>query len=220
MRVSREQAAENREKILSVAARLFREKGFDGIGIGDLMKSVGLTHGGFYGHFSSKEDLIAQACDRAVDELLARNHKRCKEEVADQALNDQDLKNQDLNNPDSNKKISGEALEESGNYYQRFIANYLSCEHRDNPGTGCLTAALGAEVARQSPLVKRAFTQGANRLLNAVIKMLPAQKSEAEKREQALFTLATLVGAQVIARALDDPDLSQEVLDVVRKKLH
>jgi TetR/AcrR family transcriptional repressor of nem operon len=79
---------------------------------------------------------------------------------------------------------------------------------------------LGSEVARQSPLIKRAFTQGANRLLNAVIKMLPAQKSEAEKREQALFTLATLVGAQVIARALDDAELSQEVLDVVRKKLH
>src|SRR6187431_2432635 len=70
MRVSREQAAENREKILTTAAKLFREKGFDGIGVADLMKSAGLTHGGFYGHFSSKEDLMAQACIRATDDIL------------------------------------------------------------------------------------------------------------------------------------------------------
>src|SRR4030081_3118302 len=65
MKVSREQAAENRERILDVAAQLFRERGFDGIGVADLMKAAGLTHGGFYGHFSSKEDLMAQACERA-----------------------------------------------------------------------------------------------------------------------------------------------------------
>ena len=187
MRVSREQAAENREKILSTATRLFREKGFDGIGIADLMKEAGLTHGGFYGHFSSKEDLMAQACERAVDDLLAEN------------------------------RIRFEKYE--GTLYQRFIANYLSSEHRDNPGRGCLMAALGADAARQSPIIKRAFTQSANRLLAALMKILPT-KSEAGKREQALATLATLVGAQVIARALDDPELSQEVLRVVRKKLN
>lgn len=65
MRVSREQAAENRERIVEVAGRLFRERGFDGIGVADLMKAAGLTHGGFYGHFKSKEDLIAQASARA-----------------------------------------------------------------------------------------------------------------------------------------------------------
>ncbi|HEY9104043.1 TetR/AcrR family transcriptional regulator [Chitinimonas sp.] len=65
MRVSREKAAESRERILDTAARLFREKGFDGIGVADLMKAAGLTHGAFYGHFSSKEDLMAQAAERA-----------------------------------------------------------------------------------------------------------------------------------------------------------
>lgn len=187
MRVSREQAVENREKILNTATRLFREKGFDGIGIADLMKSAGLTHGGFYGHFSSKEDLIAQACDRAVDEILAHHQVRFNEG--------------------------------KGSYYQQFVANYLSCEHRDNPGSGCLMAALGADAARQSPFIKRAFTQSCNRLFAALMKILPA-KSEAEKREQALTTLAALVGAQVIARAVDNPELSQEVLQAVLKKLH
>jgi TetR/AcrR family transcriptional repressor of nem operon len=65
MKVSREQVEENRERIIDVAARLFRERGLDGIGVADLMKEAGLTHGGFYGHFKSKEDLIAQAAGRA-----------------------------------------------------------------------------------------------------------------------------------------------------------
>jgi TetR/AcrR family transcriptional repressor of nem operon len=72
MKVSREQAAANRERIVEVAGKLFREKGFDGIGVADLMKAAGMTHGGFYGHFKSKDDLAAQACGRA----LARTSER------------------------------------------------------------------------------------------------------------------------------------------------
>jgi TetR/AcrR family transcriptional repressor of nem operon len=67
MKVTRAQADENRDRIIEVAARLFREHGFDGIGITDLMKGAGLTHGGFYGNFKSKEDLEAQACERALE---------------------------------------------------------------------------------------------------------------------------------------------------------
>ena len=65
------QAAENRDRIIAAAARAFRERGFDGIGVAGLMRSVGLTHGGFYGHFASKEELMALACRRAVDDMLA-----------------------------------------------------------------------------------------------------------------------------------------------------
>src|SRR6266704_6716657 len=75
MRVSRIEAAQNRERIIEVAARLFRERGFDGIGVADLMKSAGLTHGGFYGHFASKEDLMAQACARALEGSLEVLHQ-------------------------------------------------------------------------------------------------------------------------------------------------
>src|SRR5712671_3353842 len=66
MKVSREQAAANLERIVEVAGKLFRERGFDGIGVADLMKAAGLTHGGFYGHFKSKDDLAAEACSRAM----------------------------------------------------------------------------------------------------------------------------------------------------------
>jgi len=66
VRVTREQAAAHREKILEVAGTLFRERGFDGIGVADIMKEAGLTHGGFYGHFASKEDLAAETTARVV----------------------------------------------------------------------------------------------------------------------------------------------------------
>jgi TetR/AcrR family transcriptional repressor of nem operon len=66
MRVSRQKAAENRERIIEAAGALFREKGFDRVGVADIMKAADLTHGGFYGHFESKDDLTAQASERAM----------------------------------------------------------------------------------------------------------------------------------------------------------
>ena len=66
MRVSKEQAAKNRERVLEVAGRLFREHGFDGVGIDAVMAEAGLTHGGFYKSFRSKDDLIAEACRMAA----------------------------------------------------------------------------------------------------------------------------------------------------------
>jgi TetR/AcrR family transcriptional repressor of nem operon len=72
MRVSRGQAAANRERIIDAAAALFRAKGFDGIGVADIMKAAELTHGGFYGHFASKDDLVAQASRRAMERAAAK----------------------------------------------------------------------------------------------------------------------------------------------------
>lgn len=66
MRVSREKAAEHRERIIEAAGALFRERGFGGIGVADIMKAADMTHGGFYGHFASKDDLVAQACRRVM----------------------------------------------------------------------------------------------------------------------------------------------------------
>jgi len=71
MRVSREKAAESRERILDAASGLFRTKGFGGIGVADIMKAANLTHGGFYGHFESKDDLIAQASRRSMARAAA-----------------------------------------------------------------------------------------------------------------------------------------------------
>ncbi len=72
MRVSRSQAAENRETVINVASRLFRERGFDGIGVKDLMEGAGLTQGAFYKQFASKDDLAAQASRRALESAFQR----------------------------------------------------------------------------------------------------------------------------------------------------
>jgi TetR/AcrR family transcriptional repressor of nem operon len=66
MRVSRQKAAENRERIIDAAGALLRANGFSGIGVADIMKAANLTHGGFYGHFESKDDLVAQACRKVT----------------------------------------------------------------------------------------------------------------------------------------------------------
>jgi len=79
MKVSKQKVAEHREQIITAAARRFRENGFDGISVADLMKEVGLTHGGFYGHFSSKEELIRLASQRALRETAQRWEKVMEE---------------------------------------------------------------------------------------------------------------------------------------------
>jgi TetR/AcrR family transcriptional repressor of nem operon len=183
MKVSREQAAQNRERILEGAAQRFRERGFEGIGVADLMKEAGLTHGGFYGHFSSKEDLIAEASARALTRSLALLNELAERASADPVSAVADA--------------------------------YLSSRHRDNPGTGCLLAALGPDVARQGPAVRRAVSEYVRSAVDLLTRALPG-KSRAAKRQKAIGTYATLVGAMVMARAVDDRALSQEILDAGR----
>lgn len=76
MRVSRAKAEENHARIVETAGRLFRENGYDGIGVADLMKAAGLTHGGFYGHFNSKDDLAAEAITKALEDSQERWRRR------------------------------------------------------------------------------------------------------------------------------------------------
>ncbi|AJE20034.1 TetR/AcrR family transcriptional regulator [Azotobacter chroococcum] len=182
MRVSREQAAENRRRVVETASRLFRERGFDGIGVADLMKGAGLTHGGFYGQFASKEELMAQACSQALEESLGRWQARI-----------------------------AEAGEEG---LSAVAAAYLSAAHRDHPGLGCALVALGAEAPRHAPGVRHALTEGLRPLLDLLGSLLPG-RSKAVRRRKALATFSAMVGAQVLARAVDDPALSEEILQAV-----
>ena len=183
MKVSREQAARNRERILDAAAQLFRERGFEGIGVADLMKEAGLTHGGFYGHFSSKEDLIAQASARELTRSLAH--------------------------------WSNFAEGASGDPLSAVADTYLTRSHRDNPGAGCVLAALGPDVSRQGPAVRRAVTDYVRSTVDLLTKLVP-DKFKAARRQKAISIYATLVGAMVLARAVDDRALSQEILDAGR----
>ena len=178
VRVTREQAAANREKILDVAGTLFRQHGFDGIGVADIMKHAGLTHGGFYGHFASKEDLAAEITARV------------------------------LGRPGWAERLTRSATPT----FSDVVGSYLSPRHRDDAGHGCLFAALASDVARQPKAVRRAFTEGLRDRVEALRKLLPGRSAPA-RREKALATMAGLVGAMILARAVDDPALSDEILE-------
>ena len=181
MRVSREQFAENRQRILEVAARLFREKGFEGVGVDGIMEEAGLTHGGFYGHFASKADLAEQACAAAVGRSTDK-----WESLAD-------------GSPDTGL---GE-----------IVRSYLSKRHRDDPGNGCAFAALGGEVARRSDGVRATVTQGVQAQLS-ILERVAGGGSRSERRGEAIATLSGMVGAMVLARLVDQPALSDEILTV------
>lgn len=71
MKVSKARAAENRQGILDAAARLYRERGLTGVGVADITRDAGLTHGGLYRHFASKDALVQEACARAFDWSMA-----------------------------------------------------------------------------------------------------------------------------------------------------
>jgi TetR/AcrR family transcriptional regulator, transcriptional repressor for nem operon len=183
MKVTKEQAAQNRERIVEVAAQLFRQRGFEGIGVADLMKQAGLTHGGFYGHFSSKDDLIAEASARALTRSLAL--------------------------------LSHLPERASGDPLSAIAGAYLTSKHRDDPGTGCLLAALGSDVSRQGPAVRHAVADHVRAAVELLTKLMLG-KSRAVRRQKAISAYATLVGAMVLARAVDDRGLSQEILDAGR----
>jgi TetR/AcrR family transcriptional repressor of nem operon len=178
VRVTREQAAANRERILDAAGTLFRERGFDGIGVDEIMKRAGLTHGGFYGHFTSKDDLAAEITARVLG----------KEGWIE--------------------RLTGSAHASFG----EVVRAYLSARHRDDAGRGCLFAALGADVVRQPRGVRRAFTDGLRARVDTLARLLPG-RSAAARRRKALATLAGLVGALTLARAVDDRALSDEILE-------
>ena len=177
MRVTREQAAAHREKILDVAGTLFRERGFDGVGVADIMKHAGLTHGGFYGHFASKEDLAAEITAR----VLGREGWP--------------------------ERMSGAANPSLADV----VRKYLTPRHREDPGHGCLFAALGSDVVRQPRSVRVAFSEGLRLRIKELQELLPGRT--AARRQKALATMAGLVGALILARAVDDPKLSNEILD-------
>lgn len=182
MKVSREQAAKNRERILAVAARLMRERGIDGIGVADLMKAAGLTHGGFYGHFESKEDLATQACARGVERAV---------QYWEQAI--------------------GRAPDKP---LDAVLGFYLSMEHRDNPGHGCLLPALAADAAHRDTGLRSVFETAIRSLSGLLARLLPG-RSPAQKRQRALATLAGMVGALALARAVEDRSLAEEILAAV-----
>jgi TetR/AcrR family transcriptional repressor of nem operon len=181
MGYSRDDKAKNHERIVEIASARIRESGTETPGVAEIMKAAGLTHGGFYKHFSSRDDLVAEAVDRTF-----ADGGRAMESVTEGAEDP----------------------------LAAFVDWYASAEHRDNPATGCGVVALGADVPRGEDRVRTAYRQQVERYL-AHLERLLGDGDDA--RHRATVALSTLVGAVLLARAIDDEALSDEILRDVRE---
>jgi TetR/AcrR family transcriptional repressor of nem operon len=192
MRRSREDKAETRAKIVAVAARLFRARGIDATSVADVMSALGLTVGGFYRHFDSKEALVAEAIDAASRETSDRY----------------------LAKPGSQpRSVDGRASVD----LPSLLDGYLSDGHRKHAGQGCPVVALCSEVGHGSKETKKAFTGAMERLLATVDAAIG--RDAGADRETVLFAASAAVGAMVLARATHDEALAGELLSAARKRL-
>ncbi len=194
MKVSKTQSAENRQGIVDAAARLYRERGLAGVGVADITRDAGLTHGGLYRHFENKDALVREACARAFDWSIA---------------------------PLDGVQLRGEAAPTG---LAAKVASYLSAEHRDHPGEGCPAAALAVDAARAGSELSAVFAQGIERNIERfalLVEGLEQGSPNPESRRQAMHMLATMVGGLVLARATvaANPALSDEILATLRKHL-
>src|SRR3982750_259229 len=175
------------DRIVEAAARAIRRSGYNGTGVADIMKDAGLTHGGFYAHFPSREAMLAEAADRAGSESVAMMERIAATSPPPRAL-------------------------------QAMMEAYLSKAHVEAVETGCAVAALGSEMPRQAPEVRRAATRRIKEMIDLVARHLP-NWGQRGAHEDALVAVATLVGALQLARAVDDPRLSDAIRKAVLKKL-
>ncbi len=190
MRITKQQTERNRARVIAQATRLFREKGFDGVGVAELMRAAGLTHGGFYNHFESKRDLETAACaeifkgaEKVIGAVAAPPTEAARREALDA--------------------------------YRR---RYLSPRSRDAASAACPMVAFASDASRQADQVRRAYGAGLRRYIErfaeALRKDAAGAGDPAAERRRAIATLATLVGALSLARgvAKADPELSDEIL--------
>ncbi|WP_374437203.1 TetR/AcrR family transcriptional regulator [Inhella sp.] len=175
------------ERIVEAAARAIRRSGFDGTGVADIMKEAGLTHGGFYAHFPSREAMLAEATGRACAESAAA--------VAGVVAG----------------VPPGQALE-------ALLQAYLSREHLAQIEQGCPLAALGSETARQVPEVRQVTTRHIKEMIDLIARQSP-DWGQPGAHERALVTLSTLVGTLLLARAVDEPALSDALCRAALKQL-
>lgn len=165
------------DRIVETAARAIRRSGYGGTGLAEIMKEAGLTHGGFYAHFESREGMLAEAADRAGADALAVLARVAAGAPPKKAL-------------------------------EEMLRAYLSKEQVEGVETRCPIAALGSEMPRQAPKVRRAATRRIKEMIDLVARQLP-DWGQPGAHQRALVTVATAVGALVLARAVDEPKLSE-----------
>lgn len=133
------------DRIVEVASRAIRRAGYKGVGVADIMKEAGLTHGGFYAHFDSRDALLVEAMQRAGRDTQAA----LSEAVALQ-------------------------MAQGSSHFAALVWAYLHDSHLDRPEQGCVVAALSSEMTRQDDAVRGEARQRVKALVALVDKALPA----------------------------------------------
>jgi TetR/AcrR family transcriptional repressor of nem operon len=189
-RATKEQSEAHRKAITEVSARLMRARGIKSVSVADLMAAAGLTHGGFYGHFASKDVLAATACAHAFGESVERWKKRVAAQPDDASA------------------------------FKAIVESYLSVRTRDTPSTSCPTPALIGDVAREAAdaPVRAAYLAGTQQLLDILAAIQHSGSSKSDRR-QAMAQFSTLVGALLLSRATAGDPLSEEILAAARDAL-
>lgn len=181
---SQKDKEKNHEQIVEIAAQKMREAGTDGPGVAEIMSAAGLTHGGFYKHFDSRDDLVAEAVEAAIAEGEA-----------------------------GYREVIGGAADPLA----AFADWYLSSSHRDNPGSGCAVVALGADATRADGRVQGAYRGQVERYVATMEELLGGGGADARRR--AIAAVSSMVGALLMARAVGDEDLSEEILAAARESV-
>lgn len=186
VRYPKEQKAETRRRILDAAARLFRKYGYDGVGVDAIMDEVGLTSGGFYSHFSSKEALFSEAMTSALAPGKTLRASRS----------------------------SGAPAPGVTDPLVTLIKGYLSRAHRDTVADGCPLPTLSPDVSRKSDATRESYEQQFLKFVDEVEALLPDGSENA--REHALSLVAQCVGGVMLSRAVRDQKLSDQILKSCR----
>jgi TetR/AcrR family transcriptional repressor of nem operon len=186
LRLTKEKAEHNRHLIVETASRMFRLHGMENVAVADIMKEAGFTHGGFYNHFKSKDDLAAEAIASAFD-VVARTL--------------------------SEKLASGKHPQEA---LSSFVARYLSPPHRDTKSGGCPAPALSVDAARNGKTVQTAFGQGIETYLDIIAGQMGGDEQEARQQAIALFSglVGAMMLSRAVKKS--DPTLSDEILSSAR----
>jgi TetR/AcrR family transcriptional repressor of nem operon len=185
MRKSKAETAKTRQRILEVASEAIRNKGIDATGVAEIMAAAGLTHGGFYRHFGSKEELVTEAVALSRSDYLAGTVN-----AADQGP---------------------EAL-------LKHFQKYVSPECRDDVGGGCPLAANGSELVRSDATTRHNATEGFRLWFEKAAPYMRSQ-DDASKLAMAISLVTNMIGALTMSRMVDDPVLSEQILEATRKRL-
>jgi TetR/AcrR family transcriptional repressor of nem operon len=188
MGVTKEQAAQNRGRILATAERLFREKGVGAVGLAELMKEAGFTQGGFYNHFTSKEALVSEVIGKAVVE----GQQQLGTAIA-------------------------QSRQRGINPLARQIKWYLSPAQRDDIDCGCAIAGFVGEISHLSMTAQASYAEALEQIFNQIADMVLEEDSKLTRdqaRARAISLYSHMVGSVLLSRAisLSMPALADEIL--------